>query len=215
MHQSIFRSHEIPIAEELMALREDLTREFLNYHQDFLDGEFKKGMPVRTVYNVDSIVTYRGAWKATGIKYVFKDMSNLLEVGARKFFPTAIKLTNKYGGDCPISSYSILESNSVIGRHTGPENRDGKYIRIHIPLIVPEGDIFFEVGGEVITWADLFGFDNQTVHSAHNYSPKRRLVFLIDIARSRIGLPPGRPYDRERDEFSHPPFDPTPYRTAA
>lgn len=212
-HKAIFTREDISIADELMALRDDLTREFLNYHEDW-DGEFKKGVPVRTVYDIDSIVNYHGAWKATNVKYVFKDMHELLDVGARKFFPTAIALTNKYGGDCPISSYSVLESNSVISRHTGPENRNGNFIRIHIPLIVPEGDIFFEVGGEVIRWDDIFGFDNQTIHSAHNYTSKRRLVYLIDIRRSRIGLPKGRAFDPVRDEQSYPSFDPTPYRTA-
>lgn len=212
-HKAIFTRQDIPIADELMALRADLTREFLDYHDDFLDGEFKKGVPVKTVYDINSIVNYHGAWKATNIKYVFKNIKELMDTDARKFFPTAIALTNKYGGDCPISSYSILEANSVISRHTGPENRDGNFVRIHIPLIIPEGDIFFEVGGEVIRWNDIFAFDNQTIHSAHNYSSKRRLVYLIDIRRSRLGMPKGRAFDPVRDEQAYPPFDPEPYRT--
>jgi aspartyl/asparaginyl beta-hydroxylase (cupin superfamily) len=108
-----------------------------------------------------------------------------------------------------------LESASIIRRHTGPENRDGEFIRIHIPLIVPDGAIFFEVGGEVVYWNDIFGFDNQTIHSAHNYTKHRRLVYLIDIRRSTIGMSEGRAFDQVRDEQSYPPFDPRPYLKAA
>jgi len=60
-------------------------------------------------------------------------------------------------------------------------------------------------------WNDIFGFDNQTTHSAHNYTIHRRLVYLIDIRRSRIGMEPGRPFDPQRDEKAYPSFDPIPY----
>lgn len=212
-HKKIFTREDIPIADELMALREDLTREFLAYNQDFLEGAFKKGVVTNPIYSVGEVISNPAAWKMMWIKYVFAHVKNLLEIPARPSFPTAIALTNKYGGDCPISSYSILEANSIIHRHTGPENRDGNFVRIHIPLIVPEGDIFFEVGGEVIRWDDIFAFDNQTTHSAYNYSNKRRLVYLIDIRRSRLGMPKGRAFDPVRDEQAYPPFDPEPYRT--
>jgi aspartyl/asparaginyl beta-hydroxylase (cupin superfamily) len=102
---------------------------------------------------------------------------------------------HEYGDDCPIANYSILAPNSVINRHTGIENRSGEFIRIHIPLIVPQGEIFFEVYGEEVRWDDIFAFNNQFVHSAHNYTDQYRLCFLIDIRRTRAGLPPGVPYD--------------------
>jgi hypothetical protein len=212
MTKKIFTKDEIPIADYLMSYKDALTAEFLNYHQDFLDGEFKKGVVTRPIYSVEKFISTPDAWKSTWVKYVFAHMKELLPFQARRFFPTAIKLTNEFGGDCPISSYSVLEANSIIHRHTGPENRDGLFLRIHIPLIVPEGDIFFEVGGEVIRWDDIFAFDNQTIHSAYNYSNKRRLVYLIDIRRSRLNMPAGRQFDVDRDERSYPPFDPEPYR---
>ena len=101
----------------------------------------------------------------------------------------------EYGDDCPILNYSILAPRSAILRHTGPENRSGRFIRIHIPLIVPEGDVFLEVDGEEVTWKDLFGFNNQYAHSAYNLTDEWRLIFLIDIDRQRAGLPPGEPYN--------------------
>jgi hypothetical protein len=205
--KKIYRREDIQIADYLMSFKETLTKEFLEYHDDFVNGEFKKGELSKFVYPLGSVLSNEGAWKTTKIKYHFEHIQEDMQDEKGKFFPTSRKLTQEFGDDCPISFYSILESRSIIHRHTGPENRDGEFIRIHIPLIVPEGRIFFEVGGEIIDWSDIFGFDNQTTHSAHNYSPYRRLVYLIDIRRSRIGLPAGRKFDRQRDELDYPPFD--------
>lgn len=113
----------------------------------------------------------------------------------RTRYPTACKIVEKFGDNCPIATYSVLNSDSIIKRHTGIENRLGEYLRIHVPLIIPEGDIFFECEGYEIDWTDIWAFDNQLTHSAYNYTPHRRLIFLIDIKRSYLGLPNGTPYD--------------------
>lgn len=205
--QGIFRRHEIPIADYLMSFREDLTKEFLAYHTDFLEGEFAKGRPYWSpAVDVDRIKTSKESWKVTSVKYNFakENLKYDMEEDVAKNFPTAIKLTQEFGDDCPISTYSILEANSVIKRHTGIENRTGEFIRIHIPLIVPPGDIFFEVNGEEIDWSDIFAFDNQQVHSAYNQTPHRRLVYLIDIRRSRIGMPAGQPYNPFKEHSAKP-----------
>jgi hypothetical protein len=211
VHKKIYTREDIQIADYLMSLREALTAEFLEYHNDFVSGDFRKGELSKFVYPIDSVLSNPGAWKTTKVKYHFAHIQEDMLNETSKFFPTSKRLTQELGDDCPISFYSILEARSVIKRHTGPENRDGEFIRIHIPLIVPDGAVFFEVGGEVVYWDDIFGFDNQTTHSAHNYTNHRRLVYLIDIKRSRIGLPEGRPFDPVRDEQSYADFDPRPY----
>jgi len=38
-----FLREEIPIADELLGLAIQLRDEFLEYHQDFIDGNFEKG----------------------------------------------------------------------------------------------------------------------------------------------------------------------------
>ena len=48
----------------------------------------------------------------------------------------------------------------LIGRHMDVENRLHNFIRIHIPLIVPEGEIGLEVNGHNLKWNELFAFDN-------------------------------------------------------
>ena len=210
--KKILKREDLNCAGYLMSLQESLKNDFLSYHGDFVEGDFLKGEPAEPIHSVDSYVNKPGAWKGTVIKYIFLHKKDIIAPEIRKYFKTAINLVNEFAGDCPICSYSVIEPGGIIKRHTGPEYRNGEFIRIHIPLIVPEGDIFFEVGGEVVYWNDIFGFDNQTIHSAYNFSDQRRLVFLIDIRRSRLGLPPGRTWDKNRDEDSYPPFDPEPYR---
>lgn len=189
-----FLREEIPIADELLGLATQLRDEFLEYHQDFIDGNFEKGRSYFNAgHNTQLLQSEKDAWKTESIKYhwpqkrIFNDYSQDQTYLTR--FKTASELTKKYSHVCPVSSYSILEKNCIIKRHIGQENVTGETIRIHIPLYVPEGDIFLETEGVEIDWTDIFGFANQYIHSAHNYSNTRRLVYLLDIKRKYLGLP--------------------------
>lgn len=151
------------------------------------------------------------SWKNIGFRYerhtedVDINYTMAADSNYAKYYPTAYKLITEFGDKCPIAQYSAFSPNMILNRHTGPENRTGKYIRIHIPLIIPEGDVFLEVNGEEITWTDLFAFNNQKPHSAYNLTSEYRLIFLIDIEREHIGLPQGKEYD-PADEFDVKPF---------
>ena len=144
-----------------------------------------------------------------GLQYRWSDAGILKErfrePKIRARYPTACALLERFGDHCGCAGYSVLERQAVITRHTGIENRDNEYLRIHVPLIVPAGDIFFEVEGTEIDWSDIWGFDNQLVHSAHNLTDHRRLVFLIDLRRDFLGLPDQPPFDPEREK-NIPPF---------
>jgi hypothetical protein len=207
--KGIWLREEINIADELMELAPKLTEEFLAFHDDFIDGDFTKGAPyVNETFDTSLVQNRSEAWKVDSLKYTYKEkkiLNEYFKTDKRNRFPTAAYLTEKYGDDCPCSSYSILDKDSIIYRHTGIENRDNEFIRIHIPLIVPEGDIFFEVEGTEVDWQDLFGFDNQCIHSAYNHTQHRRLVYLLDIHRSVLDIPIGRPYDIHREMLA-PPF---------
>jgi hypothetical protein len=196
---------EISIADELLAAVPALREEFLAYHTDFINGDFVNGKIIDyTISNATALKSHTNAWKGEPMRYAY-DKEN---IDVRMFdaeetknrFPTASAIAKKWVEDCGICGYSILEKQSVILRHTGKENRDNEYLRIHVPLIVPEGDIFFECEGVEIDWRDIWGFNNQLIHSAHNSTDFRRLVFLIDIRRSAIGLPPEPKYDPDREK---------------
>ena len=203
--KAIYKSDDVPILDYLMTYRAELTKEFLDYHTDW-EGDLANVILSRPGgKNVDYMLSDPNAWKAQPLRHEYSPDGEYWE-NTEQFchFPTAVKIMEEFKGDIGIVFYSILEANSIISRHTGPENRSGKYLRIHIPLIVPEGDIFLEVNGEEVTWDEPFGFNNQLVHSAYNYSPYRRLVFLIDIDRARLGLPPGRPWSIRLEKEATP-----------
>jgi hypothetical protein len=212
--QGIYHRHEIPIADHLMSFRDALTKEFLggfNSLEAAIANKSKPAMEDRPglagpeyLIKTDGINNSNG-WKSTSFKY--KNTFNNVEWENKSIlwrYPTVHKILKEYGDDCPIANYSCLAPNTVIQRHTGIENRLGEYIRIHIPLIIPDGDIFLEVDGEEVRWDNLFGFNNQLLHSAYNYSNEYRLIFLIDVRRERAGVEAGQPWDESLDREVNP-----------
>ena len=165
------------------------------------DKSFLKGQSTRGKYNND-------AWRVLVMKYHNPNLAGVaasheiqkraLSIKQKKdgynpeAFPTMQKIAAHYGDLCPILEYSILPAQSIIERHIGIENKVGENIRIHIPLIVPEGDLFLEAQGEEVDWQNPWGFNNQYMHSAHNNTDEHRLIMLIDLKRTYVGIPPAK-----------------------
>jgi hypothetical protein len=223
--KAIWKRGEIPIGDHLMSLAPAIRDEFMSGYatlkeataqcvnvidpsrhevDDHGDTDFLVSRDPVTGQFVPSIES----WKAVGFKFTREDDRKIVNIKISEEqaakFPTAYKLMQQYDDICPMMSLNVMAPHTILHRHFGPENVDGKYIRIHIPLIVPEGDLFLEVNGEEVTWADLFGFDNTIIHSAHNYSDDYRLVVLIDLDRQAIGMEPGLPYDPELEKNANP-----------
>jgi hypothetical protein len=228
--QAIYKRSEIPVADYLMSLQQALRDEFmqgfrtLEHVSNFIGrpslDRREAGVPLEeTDYliqskdkNSEEYHSNMKGWLSVLFKYDRGDTESKMNFtmapmdGRAMKYKTAYKLVTEYGEHCPIAQYSILAPNTILNRHTGPENRTGKYIRIHIPLIVPDGDVFLEVNGNEVKWDDLFGFNNQFVHSAYNYTDQYRLIFLIDLDREFIGMSPGEPWDNRFEELSTQPF---------
>jgi hypothetical protein len=189
----IWTKEEISIADELMEIAPKLRDEFLDYHKDF-HTTFKGGISYAAA-NPLTILTdeEKSIWKVEGLRYVCRDQkverNMFLDPKVSKVFPTATALTKKYLDYCGCSGYSVLEPGGVIHSHSDIENTSHSTIRIHIPLIIPEGDVCLETGGVKNDWSDLFAFDNGELHSAYNKTNKRRLIYIIDIARSFLSIP--------------------------
>jgi hypothetical protein len=191
--KTIWTHEEITIADELLSLAPKLTEEFLNYHKDFYTTfsnakSYGDNNPLAILDENE-----RTKWKVEGLRYSLPEQRiehNLfLDEKTIKDFPTAAALTKKYHKDCGCSGYSVLESGGVIKPHVDIENRSHNTIRLHIPLIIPETGCVFDVDGVKVEWTDLFGFDNGIIHSAYNESNERRLIYIIDITRSFLGIP--------------------------
>lgn len=202
----IWFKDEISIADELLSLAKNLTEDFLNYHKDF-DSDFSKGVSYENDYIKDPL-NKKAAWKVDALRYTYPhqniDLKLFEDATMQEKFPTAAALTKKYAEHCLISSYSVLESRSSIGRHSDMENRERTYVRVHIPLIVPTGDIFLEVDNVEIDWSDIFAFDTELLHSAHNFTDYRRLVYILDISRKFLGIPPELPWSQEIEQQAQP-----------
>lgn len=210
--KKIWRGDEIPIASYLMSFQDALRAEFLEgfssleeacqkYTTDNLDlrmfgvalDESEKGVWVKDP-NTGKFEVNGTGWKSIQFKYGRHD--ELIDFAFErsdndriaKKYPTAHKLVKEYGEFCPIANYSILAPQTILHRHNGPENREGKYLRIHIPLIIPEGEVFLEASGEEVTWDNIWGFNNQHTHSAYNFTDEWRVVFMIDLDMEHIGL---------------------------
>lgn len=186
--KNVYRGNEIKFANLFRAAAPAMLKEFLQAHPNFQTGDNFTSVPYYQNPTGQNSTLYNkfNAWKVSGIKH---PATGLLEFNRNKY-PTAFELTAAFGAECQTCAYSIVDPNSIIYRHTGVENRDAKFIRIHIPLYVPEGEIGFEVEGEIVRWDDVWGFNNQKLHSVWNDTPERRLVLLIDLSRKICDLPP-------------------------
>jgi len=186
--KNVYRGNEIRFANLFKATASAMLADFYQAHPDFQKGEKFISVPYYQNPTGQNSKLYSEfeAWKISGIKH---SSFGLIEQNRAKY-PTAFELTEAFGSECQMAGYSIVEPNSIIYRHTGVENRDAKFIRIHVPLYVPKGEIGFEVEGEIVRWDDVWGFNNQKLHSVWNETPERRLVFLIDLSRKICNLPP-------------------------
>lgn len=227
MEQKIWRRRDLAIFEEIMAYQSGLVSDFMKGHTDlkeaifaqsentinpgYYDGDqmnMAEGMLVSRDPNTLKWTTDFTAWQSVGLKNVIKingevQTHDVALDAVLENYPTAKAILDRYGDDLYGLVYSAIGPHTILQRHVGPENIDGIYLRIHVPLIVPEGEMFLECDNEEITWNDIFGFNNQHLHSAHNYSMEWRLVMIIDLARERCGLPPGNRF-KDTSERENP-----------
>lgn len=226
--QLIWHREEIPVFEDLLTFKQGLIDDYMSgYHtlkDAVLDQSINSIDPANYTEEVMKMAigmlasrdpgtlkwdTNFEAWKSVGLKDSIRLNGEYVknweidEKDAVKF-PTALKFLNKYRHGLFGLVYSAIAPYTILHRHVGPENIDGEYVRIHLPLIIPEGDLFLEVQGQEVTWDDIFAFNNQYLHSAYNYSKEWRLIMIIDMSREVCGLPPGRHYTEGGTERETP-----------
>lgn len=203
--RAVWNRQDIPVANYLMSHADALRSEFM---ADFTSleiaankiGRVSLNRPDLTNEEINGYVTSmdqdgqfksnRQSWKNLPLKYNHNDAGLHYTASQSKTrkYPTACKLIEEFGEACNVASYSCLAPNSIINDHSDPENSQEKYIRIHIPLIIPKGDIFLVCNGEKIYWNDIFGFNNHLIHSAYNNTDQYRLIFFIDLNKTLIGI---------------------------
>lgn len=187
--KEIFRGQEIEcydlLASSIAGLREDFIKNFPDITKINLLRRAEEGL------------LYQG-WRVKPLKLATDrdyrvDRKHFASVDTDKF-PTAFKLMEELGEDCLECAYAVLEPYGVISSHIDEEGKTGKNINVHIPLIIPTGDVGLEAGGDIFDWSDIFAFDSLLSHCAWNYTDEPRIVFVVILDRKVLGLPDRPPW---------------------
>jgi beta-hydroxylase len=78
------------------------------------------------------------------------------------------------------AGFSRLQKNSIIKPHRGYY---GEFLRMHIGLIVPDGDVGIKVGDDTYHWknGEVVVFDDRITHEAWNKTNEDRIVLIVDF----------------------------------
>jgi len=107
-------------------------------------------------------------------------------------FPFLASLASQISGVVSVS-FSLLKPGTHIVPHKGYDDYSEKMYRFHMGLIVPQGDIAIRVEKEIRKWenAKSFVFDDFMIHEAWNFTPKNRIVLIIDFLKDETKIPQG------------------------
>jgi aspartyl/asparaginyl beta-hydroxylase (cupin superfamily) len=100
-------------------------------------------------------------------------------------YPTLLSLVEEFGDRCRSAGYSILEPGGEVITHTDTEEGHENYIIVHVPVIVPAGDVGFKENNEDGKWieGECFILDVESPHSIWNYTDSPRVVVLLELLK--------------------------------
>ena len=200
--QGFFLKEELSIATALEQMIPALREEFLANTPGFADGDFKENEDLMPPLFATARSKAKNNNLVDNIKYVFPPHVDVFHENKKHAYPTILDYVKNLGDNCLLCSYIILTP-SVMDRVSAIENEENKFVRIYVPLVIPE-DNFLEVEGIEISYADIFAIDSTLAHSEHNLGSTPRLALILDISREYLGLPPGNPYDLYRERSLKP-----------
>lgn len=107
---------------------------------------------------------------------------------AKALYPNFNAFVEELGDLCRSAGYSILEPGGNVITHTDTEEGHENYVIVHVPLIVPEGDIGFYENDEKGKWieGECFILDVESPHSIWNYTNEPRLVVLLELLKKEV-----------------------------
>jgi aspartyl/asparaginyl beta-hydroxylase (cupin superfamily) len=149
-----------------------LKQEFLAAH-----GLDSSNIPM---YDTGSGLDIHHKWRMSVLKIMGEwNNSNISK------YPTLTELVNYFGDRCRSAGYSILEPGGEVVTHTDTEEDHEKYIVVHVPLIVPIGNVGFRENNEDGKWIEgqCFILDVESPHSIWNYTDTPRVVVLLELLK--------------------------------
>ena len=153
---------------------------------------------------------YPATWTVFPLCHTFPSnvMANRKWIGKTcNFVPHTAALLEGLGPALRTALFSRLEPRTTLSAHTGWADLANHVLRVHIPLVVPEGEHELGLCG---TWVDgcvethrmgeIICFDDSKVHRAFNYTNEERIVLIVDLARTDV-LPVGTATGGHTDEL--------------
>tara|TARA_B100002019_G_scaffold272540_1_gene267849 strand:+ start:6666 stop:7313 length:648 start_codon:yes stop_codon:yes gene_type:complete len=130
---------------------------------------------------VNHLNVWEGALVATKTKF---DLSSLPELEPTpicdKFFNNTLNILKEYE-----EITSIMIAKFPAGKELPIHRGYKEILRIHLGLIVPDGDIGFCVNGEKTKWENgkCLAFNDFFEHSAWNHTNQDRINLIVDVKR--------------------------------
>jgi aspartyl/asparaginyl beta-hydroxylase (cupin superfamily) len=152
-----------------------LREDFLNAH-----GMDTSNIPM---YDVGKELDIHRKWKMSVLKIMGE-----WDTEAKVRYPNFNKFIEGLGDVCRSAGYSILEPGGNVVTHTDTEEGHENYVIVHVPLIVPEGDVGFFENDEKGKWVEgeCFILDVESPHSIWNNTDKSRLVILLELLKKDV-----------------------------
>ena len=169
----IYDSTKFVYKQLVDSLIPQMRDDFLNAH-----GLDTSNIPM---YDIGEKLDIHKKWKMSVLKIMGE-----WNTEAKEKYPTLNKLVENLGDVCRSAGYSILEPGGNVITHTDTEEDHENYVIVHVPLIVPEGDIGFMENDYKGKWVegDSFILDVESPHSIWNYTNQARVVILLELKKA-------------------------------
>jgi hypothetical protein len=172
----IYTQDQLPYLANIQQLVPGIVAEFRQRHPDWDDGlhlsvrdlrggvDFKlestPGLPVKT-------------WPNAMVRY-----------------PQSRLLMQLLGDDASYIGYKVMEPGERGPRRVFRTGVNGDYVRVCVPLIVPQGDCYMEVCGEEQALSTALAYNAHYLHSSYNLTTEPALLLHLEVKRSLLGLDP-------------------------
>lgn len=152
------------------------------FRQDFINAH---GLDTSNIpmYDIGEKLDIHKKWKMSVLKIM-----GAWDNEAKVRYPNFNKFVEELGDICRSAGYSILEPEGNVVTHTDTEEDHENYVIVHVPLIVPDGDVGFYENDEKGKWVEgeCFILDVESPHSIWNYTDKTRVVILLELLKKEV-----------------------------
>ena len=160
----------LPLVQELETAAAAIRAEYERLDLESLSADWsEKGL-------------YNKGWTVFGFRWRGTDISP-----AYQYCPVTAAILTRYADLIDTAGFSILQPGTIIYPHEGYVD---SVLRMHLGVIVPEGDLRLRVGQDVRSWEEgkCFIFDDTVEHEVWNRTDQKRVALLIDLKKDRLPL---------------------------